>query len=130
MVKESTCNAGASGDRISILGLGRSCRGGNGNPLHYSCLENPMDRGAWRATVHGVTKSWTQLKQLSMKAQIVIEIPNALLLVSVCKQAYCNSARGDKIAVHPFSRNGAPHRTVCYSICTKDFFTGLHISTS
>ena len=34
---------------------------GNGNPLQYSCLENPMDRGAWRATVHGVTKSWTRL---------------------------------------------------------------------
>ena len=36
-----------------------------GNPLQYSCLENPMDRGTWRATVHGVTKNWTQLKQLS-----------------------------------------------------------------
>ena len=35
--------------------------GGNGNPLQYSCLENPMDRGAWQATVHGVSKSWTQL---------------------------------------------------------------------
>ena len=35
--------------------------GGNGNPLQYSCLETPMDRGAWRATVHGVSKSWTQL---------------------------------------------------------------------
>ena len=38
----------------------------NGNPLQYSCLENPMNRGAWWATVHGVTKSWTQLKRLSM----------------------------------------------------------------
>ena len=37
-------------------------KGGNGNPLQYSCLENPMDRRAWRATAHGVTKSWTQLK--------------------------------------------------------------------
>ena len=48
-----------------IPGLGRSPGGGPGNSLQYSCLENPMDRGAWRATVHGVTKSLTQLKQLS-----------------------------------------------------------------
>ena len=41
--------------------LGRPPEGGNDNPLQYSCLENPMDRGAWRATVHGVTKSWTRL---------------------------------------------------------------------
>ena len=40
---------------------GRSPREGNGNPLQYSCLENPVDRGAWWVTVHGVTKSWTQL---------------------------------------------------------------------
>ena len=46
---------------------GRSPGGGHGNPLQYSCLENPMDRGAWRAIVHGVAKSWTQLKRLSMQ---------------------------------------------------------------
>ena len=57
--KESTHNAGDLG---LILGLGRSPGGGHGNPLQSSCLENPMDRGAWWATVHGVTKSWTQLK--------------------------------------------------------------------
>ena len=45
----------------STPGLGRSPGGGNGNPLQHSCLENPMDRGAWWATVHVVTKSWTQL---------------------------------------------------------------------
>ena len=45
---------------------GRSPGRGHGNPLQYSCLENPMDRGAWWATVHRVTKSWTSLKQLSM----------------------------------------------------------------
>ena len=53
--KESTCNVG---DLDSIPGLGRFPGEGNGNPLQCSCLENPMDRGAWRATVHGVTKSW------------------------------------------------------------------------
>ena len=57
--KESACNAG---DPSLIPGSGRSPGEGNGNPLQYSCLENPMDRGAWWATVHGVTKSWTQLR--------------------------------------------------------------------
>ena len=55
---ESTCDAG---DMHSIPGSGRSPAEGNGNPLQCSCLENPMDRRAWRATVHGVTKSRTQL---------------------------------------------------------------------
>ena len=59
MGKESTCNAGDTEDMGSISGLGRFLGGGHGNPLQYSCLENPMDRGAWRATVHGVTKSRT-----------------------------------------------------------------------
>ena len=49
----------------SIPGLGRSPGGGHGNPLQYSCLENPIDRGAWWATVHGVAKSQMQLKQFS-----------------------------------------------------------------
>ena len=56
--KESTCNAGDLG---SIHGSGRGPGGGNGNPLQYSCWENPMDSAAWRATVHGVAKSWTCL---------------------------------------------------------------------
>ena len=51
--KQSACNAGDLG---SIPGLGRTPGEGNGNPLLYSCLENPMDRGTWWATVHGVTK--------------------------------------------------------------------------
>ena len=54
--KESAYNAG---DTDSLPGSGRSPGEGNGNPLQYSCLGNPMDRGAWQATVHGVTKSWT-----------------------------------------------------------------------
>ena len=62
--KESTCNAGVAGDVDSIPGSGRSPGEGNGNPLQYPCLENPMDRGAWWATVHRVTKSWTRLKRL------------------------------------------------------------------
>ena len=57
-VKHLSTNAGDPG---SIPGSGRSPGGEHGNPLQYSCLENPMDRGAWWATVHGVTKSQTQL---------------------------------------------------------------------
>ena len=63
--KEAGCNTEAEGDAGLIPGWGRSPGGGHGNPLQYSCLENPMDRGAWWATVHGVLKSWTRLKQLS-----------------------------------------------------------------
>ena len=58
MVKNLPANAGDSG---SIPGLGRSPGVGNGNPTQYSCLENPMDRGARQAAAHGVTNSWTQL---------------------------------------------------------------------
>ena len=58
MVKNSPVNAG---DKASVSGLGRSPGGRNGNPLQYSYLENPMDRGSWQATVHGVTKSQTRL---------------------------------------------------------------------
>ena len=57
--KESACSAGTTGDAVLIPGSGRSLGGGYGNPLQYSCLENPMDRGAWQATVHRVAKSQT-----------------------------------------------------------------------
>ena len=56
--KESACSAGDLG---SIPGLGKSSGEGNGNPLQYPCLENLIDREAWWAAVHGVTKSWAQL---------------------------------------------------------------------
>ena len=62
MVKNPPADAGDLRDEGSVPGLGRSSGGGHGNPLQYSCLENPMDRGAWWATVHAVTKSQTQLK--------------------------------------------------------------------
>ena len=57
MVKNPLTNTGDVRDASSIPGLGRSPGGGHGNPLQYSCLENPMGRGAWRATVHGITES-------------------------------------------------------------------------
>ena len=61
--KESTCNPEDTGDSGLIPGSGKSPRGGNGNPLQYPCLKNPVDRGPWWATVHGVSKSWTQLSK-------------------------------------------------------------------
>ena len=56
MVKSTFDNAGDTRDAALIPGMGSSPGAGNGNPLQYSCLGNPMDRGAWRATVHGVTR--------------------------------------------------------------------------
>ena len=64
MVKNPAANAGNIRDMGSVPEWRRSAGGGHGNPLQYSCLENPMARGAWRATVHWVAKSRTQLKQL------------------------------------------------------------------
>ena len=61
VVKNLPANTGDIRDAGSIPGSGRSPGGGPGNPLQYSCLENPMDRGTWWATVHGVAKSRTQL---------------------------------------------------------------------
>ena len=57
MGKEPACNTGDTRDMGLIPGLGRSCGGGHSNPLQHSCLENPMDRGAWRAAVHKVART-------------------------------------------------------------------------
>ena len=69
LVKTLPASAGDTKDVDSIPGLGRSPGGANGNPLQYSCLEN-MDRGAWQATVHGVTKSWTLLRAHTHRSQV------------------------------------------------------------
>ena len=65
VVRNLPANARDIRDMDWIPGLGRTPGGGHGNPVQFSCLENPMDRGAWQATVHRITKSWTQLKRLS-----------------------------------------------------------------
>ena len=65
VVKNPPANTGELRDTGLIPGLGRSPGGRHGNPLQHSCLENPMDRGAWRAAVHRVAKSRTRLKRLS-----------------------------------------------------------------
>ena len=69
-VKNPASTAEDTGDAGLIPGWGRSPGGGNGDPLQYSCLKDPMDSGAWWATVHSVTKSQTQLKRLSMHAWV------------------------------------------------------------
>ena len=66
--------AGAAGDTGSIPRSERSPGGGHGNPLQYSCLENPMDRGAWGATVHRVSKNQTRLKWLITHAYVNIQL--------------------------------------------------------
>ena len=79
MVKNPPANAGDMKDMGLIPGSGRSTGGGHGNPLQYSCLENPMDRGAW----HKIAKSWTRLKQLNTNTiytswafQVVLMVKN------------------------------------------------------
>ena len=67
-VKNPPASAGDTRDTGLTPGSGRSLEGGSANPLHYSCQENPMDIGAWWATVHEVTESWTQL---SMREQVL-----------------------------------------------------------
>ena len=67
VVKNTTANARYTADSGSIPGSVRSPGVGNGKPLQPSCLENPMDRGAWWASVHGIAQSWRRLKQLSME---------------------------------------------------------------
>ena len=69
MVKNLPAKAGDSG---SIPGLGRSPEEGNGNPLQYSCVENPVDGGAWQAPVPGVTKSRTQLSSFTSRLLITV----------------------------------------------------------
>ena len=71
VVKNPPANAGDVRDTGSIPGLGRSPGGGRNNSLQYSCLENPMDRGAWQPAVHRVGKNRTRLKQLGMHAPVV-----------------------------------------------------------
>ena len=73
-VKNLPASAGDVRDTSSIPGQEDPPGEGHGNPLQYSCLENPMDRGAWWATVHRVAKSWIQLKRLSMHAHILLII--------------------------------------------------------
>ena len=91
--KESTCNAGDTGDAGSIPGSGRSPGGGNGNPLQYSCLKNLTHRGVWQARIHGVAKSRTQLSthalfQTCMKFFIMLIEGHTYTHIRVCVCIY------------------------------------------
>ena len=86
VVKSQAANAGDMRDAVLISGLGRSRGGEHGNPLPYSCLENPKDRGAWWAMVHRVTESQTQLKHLSTHRRLFMlpfPIPMTYLWISL-----------------------------------------------
>ena len=113
--KETACSAGATGDVGSIPGLGRFPRGGHGNPLQYSCLKNPMDRGAWRATVHGVAKSRTWLERLSMHA--CTEAVTGLTL----KLDF--SLSPNILPSYPFQRCGSLINTVCTKLHLVRYYT-------
>ena len=72
---EANASAHNAGDLCSIPGSGRSPGAGNSNPLQYSCLENPMDRGASQATVHGVAKESDMMKQMNMGVSLILLFP-------------------------------------------------------
>ena len=76
VVKNLPASAGDVSDVSSILGLGRSPGGGLGNPLQYSCLDNPTDGGPWQATVHRVTENWTRLKRLRTHTRTLLIFVN------------------------------------------------------
>ena len=92
--KESACNVGNLGDAGLTPGSGRSPGGGHSNPLQYSCLENPMDRAAWRATVHGVARGQPRLQRLSTQARtaayLAIHLPVGIQVASACYKWCCN----------------------------------------
>ena len=85
VVKNLPADAGNTRDVGLIPGLGRSSGGGNGHPLQYSCLKNPMNGGAWKATVHGLTKSWTRLKQLNTPSSTHTHIDK---IIPTCWEEY------------------------------------------
>ena len=97
--KESACD---SGDTGLIPRSGRSPGGGHGDPLQYSCLESPMDRGAWWAMVHGIAKRWTCLKQMDTHAHT--HQPYYVLTASpwTCQSAFLllSYKMGKMICVH------------------------------
>ena len=98
MVRYPPANAGDIRDTSSIPGLGKAPGGGHGNPLQYSCLENPMDGGIWWATTHGTAKSWTQLSDFTLQR----EMYNGITLLysrnehNIVNQLYSNEEKKKK----------------------------------
>ena len=111
VVKNLPANAGDIRDRGSVPGSGRAPRGEHGNPLQYSCLENPMDRGVWWATIHRVSKSWTRLKWLSMQDPGLGSTGSMVGLMATYKEDL---------------RQGAPSRTAAASTAVNHCDPCLH----
>ena len=112
VVKNLPASAGDIRDAGSIPGSGRSPRGGHGNPLQSSCLQNPMDRGAWWDAVQGVAKSWTRLKWLSMRARTILELLIKLQPKGPLKQ-------GDPVSLHGEEGKGRETwRGTCIPTCS------------
>ena len=101
--EESACNAGDTGDMGSIPRSERSLREGRGNPLQYSCLENPVDRRAWRTTVHGVTKRWKGLMHTHTHTHTVNSTgkPKTRQGPAHCPQTPQGPPPADPLAQHP-----------------------------
>ena len=99
MGKESACNAGDAGDSGSIPGLGRASGGGRGNPLQYSCLENSVDRGAWRATVHGVAPC-SLLEELAGSSTVAVLASLPLRAFALAVSSTLNSRPPDFYRKH------------------------------
>ena len=98
---ESTCSAADTG---SIPGSGRPSREGNSNPLQYSCLENPMDRGAWWATVHEVEKSWTRLSNSTTVTPMALIVWTRLCTKKVFRKYLFCGCYGDRLAHVPIQK--------------------------
>ena len=126
--KEPTCDVEDAGDAGLIPGSGRSPGGGHGNPLQYSCLENPMDRGAWQAAVHRVTMSWTRLstractadslcciaetdntvKQSTLQSRVIHRLPVSNTQWTLCTPQGRNTGVGARMPP-PFLPRKDPH---------------------
>ena len=106
--KESPANAGDIGDVSLIPGWGRSPRTESDNPLHYSCLKNPTDRGTWQATVHGVTKSQTQLSMYTQGNVNMDQESNLSIPATGCceeHEARNPTSRGQQLLGSPLCRS-------------------------
>ena len=125
VVKNPPANAGAEGDLGLIPGCGRSPGGGNGNPLQYSCLENPMGRGAWWATVHGVAESWTRLIRHTHLTNPAVQHRKALLFLLKVPHAilsrFCHSLS------RPYRHLGSVWHPRTESLCRGTQLTKLRL---
>ena len=119
--KASACKAGDAG---LIPGSGRSPAEGNGNPLQHSCLENPMDRGAWWATVHGVAKSQTRLSDFSfLLSTVKIEVPHFNSYEMFHWMACCLVLSHIQLSVTPWAV--AQQAPLSMGISRQEYWSGL-----